>query len=78
MKVSATLFGLKHYVQKTREHYTIPNNISRHLMFEWEDRKSKYLARGHHVWTKYNRFLSLSSGIILQPFGILRKLRNKA
>ena len=54
MKVSATLFGLKHYVQKTREHYTIPNNISRHLMFEWEDRKSKYLARGHHVWTKYN------------------------
>ena len=50
MKVSATLFGLKHYVQKTREHYTIPNNISRHLMFEWEDRKSKYLARGHHVW----------------------------
>ena len=54
MKVSATLFGLKHYVQKKREHYTIPNNISRHLMFEWEDRKSKYLARDHHVWTKHN------------------------
>ena len=23
-------------------------------MFEWEDRKSKYLARGNHVWTKHN------------------------
>ena len=42
-------------------------------MFEWEDRKSNYLARGRHVWTKHNILL-----IILQPFGILRKLGNKS
>ena len=54
---------------KKQESITIPNN----LMFEWEDRKSNYLARGRHVWTKHNILL-----IILQPFEILRKLRNKA